>query len=261
MSQTSSTTSGAPTSEFPSCEDLQVLVGHEVEEHGVQRLRPGHAGAPRSSASRSARPWASREVAVVLAVDEQQVHADRRRRALQHVGHAEQQRHARAAVVGAGDRLGGVRRRRGRRRSGGCPSAPGTAAASSAPGRNRAMKLVSGSESPAAVTWVQRWVMTVSARCAQQAVEPAAGRRCASVPGIRGPKPTWVSIYRKADAPSNSRTCGARVAAGGEEQDGEQDEWRRMGRMKSRLGKQSQRGHVRAVSDSLPRRARAGTRR
>ena len=42
------------------------------------------------------------EVGVVLAVDEEQIHADRRRRALEHVGDAEQHGDAGRAVVGAG---------------------------------------------------------------------------------------------------------------------------------------------------------------
>ena len=83
--------------------DLQRPVAHHVEQYGVQRrvargLVRGEPARPDEHVAR-----VLREVAVVLAVHEQQVHADRRRLRLEGVGDAQQHRHSRSAVVRAGN--------------------------------------------------------------------------------------------------------------------------------------------------------------
>jgi len=62
-----------------------------------------------------------------------------------------------------------------------------------AAGLNRAMMLRSGRVSPCRVTCVHCWTTTVSARCRSSESSHATIRLCASVPGMRGPKLTWVS--------------------------------------------------------------------
>ena len=64
----------------------------------------------------------------------------------------------------------------------------------SAAGLKRATKLVSGSESPASVTWVHDWTISVSARWRSRLSSHAAWRRWASEPGRRGPNATWASM-------------------------------------------------------------------
>ena len=129
-----------------------------------------------------------------------------------------------------------------------------------APGRKRATRLVSGKR-VAGGGHVGPGLGDDGIRpLAEQTVEPQA---CAAV-RLR-PRDARAEADLGLDIPEGRRTVEladvrSPVAAGGEEQGGEQAVAAH-GQDEIPLGKQSQRGHVRAVSDSLPRRARAGTRR
>src|SRR4051812_30984917 len=89
--------------------DLEILVGNEIEQHGIQRRPTNLMGAVVAGPDQHVLGRLG-EVAIILPVYEEQIDADGWWSSLQHVGYSEQERDTRPAVVGAQDRLGRVLR-------------------------------------------------------------------------------------------------------------------------------------------------------
>ena len=199
--------------------DGQRAAADHVEQerrHRARRIAGARAAARRSRASRGRTSPGALARAEVLAVEEHQVHAHRRRRGVHALGHLEQHGDARAAVVGARHRDAVVRRvgvlvaPRARVVVRAQHDAPPARAARSAP-----MTFVERRAAGRASMSVNACALDPAAEPRQLGGDPLAHRDVAGVPTTRGPawRPGGARAPACARRPRRARGARARAAA------------------------------------------------